>query len=238
MQVWASVNEADIGRIHVGLPVTFTCDAFPKDAFQGNVYQIRLNATMTQNVVTYTVVVVTDNSDGKLLPYLTANLQFQIDKRPDVLLVPNAALRWKPSGEQQVVPDARAALRLASAGGGKDRSKAKSDDKDKAKTKAKGGDKDKAQASAKSSGEPKTAKPAKDREERGRVWVKEGDYVRPIDVRLGNTDGSNTEANGDDLKEGMEAVIGEVTAADLNSDTTNPFAPKMFGKNGATKPRQ
>ena len=51
---------------------------------------------MTQNVVTYTVVVATDNSDGKLLPYLTANLQFEIDQRSDVLLVPNAALRWKP----------------------------------------------------------------------------------------------------------------------------------------------
>ena len=51
---------------------------------------------MTQNVVTYTVVVATDNSDGKLLPYLTANLQFEVEQHDDVLLVPNAALRWKP----------------------------------------------------------------------------------------------------------------------------------------------
>ena len=96
IQVWASVNEADIGRIHVGMPVSFTCDAFPKTTFRGTVCQIRLNATITQNVVTYTVVVVTDNSDGKLLPYLTANLQFEVDPHHDVLKVPNAALRWKP----------------------------------------------------------------------------------------------------------------------------------------------
>ena len=100
IQVWASVNEADIGRIHVDLPVRFTVDAYPGEVFRGKVAQIRLNATMTQNVVTYTVVVVTDNLDGKLLPYLTANLQFEIEQHTDVLLVPNAALRWKPRPEQ------------------------------------------------------------------------------------------------------------------------------------------
>ena len=62
--------------------------------------QIRMNAQMTQNVVTYTVIVTTDNSDGKLLPYLTANVQFEVDQRSDVLLVPNAALRWMPEAEQ------------------------------------------------------------------------------------------------------------------------------------------
>lgn len=100
MQVWASVNEADIGRIHVDLPVRFTVDAYPGEVFRGKVSQIRLNATMTQNIVTYTVVVTTDNSSGRLLPYLTANVQFEVDHRRDVLLVPNAALRWKPQASQ------------------------------------------------------------------------------------------------------------------------------------------
>ena len=76
MQVWASVNEADIGNIHPGQDVTFTVDAFPNRVFHGKVNKVRLNATMTQNVVTYTVEVNTDNSDGKLLPYLTANVNF------------------------------------------------------------------------------------------------------------------------------------------------------------------
>jgi HlyD family secretion protein len=100
MQVWASVNEADIGRIHVDMPVQFTVDAHQGQTFLGKVTQIRMNATMTQNVVTYTVIVTTDNSSGKLLPYLTANVQFEADKRSNVLLAPNAALRWKPQASQ------------------------------------------------------------------------------------------------------------------------------------------
>jgi HlyD family secretion protein len=100
MQVWASVNEADIGHIRVDMPVRFTVDAHSGETFHGKVTQIRMNATMTQNVVTYTVVVTTDNPDGKLLPYLTANVQFEVDQRSDVLLVPSAALRWKPQSSQ------------------------------------------------------------------------------------------------------------------------------------------
>ena len=96
IQVWASVNEADIGRIKVGGPATFTVDAFPGKVFHGVVSQIRLNATMVQNVVTYTVVVDTDNPGGKLLPYLTAQTDFLVAKRKNVLMVPNAALRWVP----------------------------------------------------------------------------------------------------------------------------------------------
>ncbi len=100
LQVWASVNEADIGRLVVGQPVTFSVDAFPGETFHGKVQQIRLNASMTQNVVTYTVVVDADNSRRKLLPYLTASLKFEVSRIDNVLLVPNAALRWKPKTEQ------------------------------------------------------------------------------------------------------------------------------------------
>lgn len=96
VQVWASVNEADIGRIRLGQPVRFSVDAFPGEEFRGEVTQIRLNATMTQNVVTYTVVVTTENPGAKLLPYLTATLRFETGRRSNVLLVPNTALRWQP----------------------------------------------------------------------------------------------------------------------------------------------
>src|SRR5207253_327322 len=106
LQIWTSVNEADIGQIHPGQPVSFTVDAHPSEKFRGMVSQIRLNATMTQNVVTYTVVVDCDNASGKLLPYLTANVQFEVSNRPNVLEVPNAALRWRPRPEQ-VTPEAR-----------------------------------------------------------------------------------------------------------------------------------
>ncbi len=106
MQVWVSVNEADIGSIHAGEPATFTVDAMPGRTFHGQVGKIRLNASMTQNVVIYTVEVNTDNSSGALLPYLTANVVFQVAKRSNVLLVPNAALRWNPP-QGQSAPAAR-----------------------------------------------------------------------------------------------------------------------------------
>lgn len=100
MQVWASVSEADIGRLRVGMPVHFTVDAFPEEVFRGEVAQIRLNASMSQNVVTYTVVISVDNSDLKLLPYLTADVQFEVQERRDVWLAPAAALRFQPRPEQ------------------------------------------------------------------------------------------------------------------------------------------
>jgi HlyD family secretion protein len=106
MQVWVSVNEADIGNIHPGQPVNFTVDAYPGQTFTGEVGKVRLNATMTQNVVNYTVEVITDNSSGKLLPYLTANVKFLVSSRQNVLYVPNAALRWTPQ-PQQIVQDSR-----------------------------------------------------------------------------------------------------------------------------------
>ena len=99
LEIWTSVNEADIGRLKVGMPVRFSVDAYPGEYFKGTVRQIRLNASMTQNVVLYTVVVTAANDDLRLLPYLTADVRFQVEKRDDVLLVPNAALRYTPRPE-------------------------------------------------------------------------------------------------------------------------------------------
>jgi HlyD family secretion protein len=106
LEVWASVNEADIGYIKSGQNVWFTVDGYGKK-FKGVVApdQPRLNASMNQNVVTYTVVIDTDNSNLALIPYRTADLHFDVAHHKDVLLVPNTALRWQPSAE-----------RLASAG--------------------------------------------------------------------------------------------------------------------------
>ncbi|MBF0480863.1 MAG: efflux RND transporter periplasmic adaptor subunit [Desulfovibrionaceae bacterium] len=102
VQVWVSVNEADIGSITPGAPVTFTVDAFAGRTLSGVVGKIRLNATMTQNVVTYTVEINFSNGDGALLPYLTANVLFTTGRREDVLMVPNAALRFTPARGQAV----------------------------------------------------------------------------------------------------------------------------------------
>jgi HlyD family secretion protein len=112
LQVWASVNEADIGQINKGQAVRFTVDAFPKKVYRGEVAQIRLNAVMTQNTVTYTVAITTDNPDGKLLPYMTADVQFEVARRQNALLVPSAALRWRPQ-LAQVAPSHRQAFARA-----------------------------------------------------------------------------------------------------------------------------
>jgi HlyD family secretion protein len=210
MQVWVAVNEADIGKIHPGLPVTFTVDAFPGQTFRGEVGKVRLNASMTQNVVTYTVEIVTDNSTGRLLPYLTANVEFQLDRRSNVLMVPNAALRWRPSTEQ-VDPEFR-------------------------------------EASAKlvpRKGKPESgsAPPSKSREgaaaetTRVTLWVAEGGYVKPIRVRSGLSDGTNTEVQGEGLTEGMNVVTGVQTQTENKDTATNPFTPKFPPRGGAARPK-
>ena len=96
MQVSADVSESDIGRIQVGEPVRFTVDAYPERQFRGKVSQIRLNATVNQNVVTYPVIVEVPNPDMMLRPTMTANVSIDVATVKDVLRVPNAALRWKP----------------------------------------------------------------------------------------------------------------------------------------------
>lgn len=116
MQVWVSVNEADVGEIKPGMPVIFTVDAFPNREFKGSVHKIRLNATMSQNVVTYVIEVGTDNSDGTLLPYLTANVKFILASRANVLRAPNSAFRYAPDASllppDTAVPECSAGERL------------------------------------------------------------------------------------------------------------------------------
>ncbi len=205
MKVWASVNEADIGQVHVGQPVTFTVDAYPGETFNGEVSLIRYNATMTQNVVTYTVEIVTDNSSGKLLPveqgklprggadappgkllpYLTAHLKVEVGRKENVLLIPNAALRWQPA-PQQVAPSARA---------------------DYFRPRKRG---------------------EKDGADQGMVWVPDNGYVRPVRIKVGLTDGTSTEMIQGELEEGTDVVTNDArpaAGAPAGDGTTNPFAP-------------
>jgi HlyD family secretion protein len=97
MQIDANFAEADIGSISVGLPARFSVDAFPDRNFEGTVRQIRLNPTIQQNVVTYDVVIDVDNPGQTLLPGMTAYVSIAVAERKDALLVPNAALRFKPA---------------------------------------------------------------------------------------------------------------------------------------------
>ena len=97
MQIHANFAEADIGNIRIDQTVHFTVDAFPGRHFQGNVMQVRLNPTTQQNVVTYDVVINMDNPEQILLPGMTAYVSIAVAERKNALLVPNAALRYKPS---------------------------------------------------------------------------------------------------------------------------------------------
>lgn len=97
MQIHANFAEADIGSIRVGQAVKFTVDAFAGKNFQGEVQQIRLNPTTLQNVVTYDVVVNVDNPEQLLMPGMTAYVNIAVNERKQVLVVPNAALRFKPA---------------------------------------------------------------------------------------------------------------------------------------------
>jgi HlyD family secretion protein len=208
IQVWVSVNEADIGSISEGQPATFTVDAYPNQVFHGKVDQVRLNATMTQNVVTYTVAINTDNKDGKLLPYLTANAQFQIGRRHDVLMVPSTALHWSPR-PNQIAPDFR------QRSGHRERSEiAGPPQTGRIAPESRQGSASRDHAS-------EIAGP------RGTVWVAAGRFVRPLRVKTGLTDGANTEVEGGDLTEGLRVVVGESAGKAEeapSSEDRNPFA--------------
>jgi HlyD family secretion protein len=100
MQIDTSFAEADIGRIKVSQIGKFNVDAFPNKNFEGIVKQIRLNPTNTANVVTYDVVISVDNPEQLLLPGMTAYVNINFAKHENVLLVPNAALRYRPKNEE------------------------------------------------------------------------------------------------------------------------------------------
>jgi len=187
MQIWVSVNEADVGRIKIGASASFTCSAFPGRRFEGKVAQVRLNATMTQNIVIYTVVVNTENPDKVLLPYLTASVDFVVRKETNSLLVPNAALRWSPPSLAQITPEVRAKIQ------------------------------------ADPPGDSNTSKPASG-ETRGVVWLEDGDYARPVEVKVGATDGVNTAITSDTLQEGTQVVTG-ASAEGTKATGSNPFLP-------------
>ena len=116
MRIDSSFAEADIGRIKEGQQVRFTVDAFPNRSFTGEVQQIRLNSTVTQNVVTYNVRVSLQNPEQILLPGMTAYVSIAVDGRDDVLMVPNAALRFKPAGTEEKAAGDDPAANGASAG--------------------------------------------------------------------------------------------------------------------------
>src|SRR3954452_22270396 len=113
MQVLANIDEADVGRMRPGQAVTFRVDAFPTETFNGTVQQVRLQPAVVQNVVTYSTVIAVPNTDLKLKPGMTANVNIEVAHKQNVLRIPSAALRFRPTEDmfqvlnQEMPPEAR-----------------------------------------------------------------------------------------------------------------------------------
>ncbi|HWY87556.1 MAG TPA: HlyD family efflux transporter periplasmic adaptor subunit, partial [Gemmataceae bacterium] len=182
--VYASVDEADIGLVaeaqRAGLPVRFTVDAYPDDLFVGKIYQIRMNSTTTQNVVTYPVIVSAANPDLQLRPGMTANISFQVGQRTDKLRIPNAALRFFPQRDQ-VRPEDRKLLEGA----------IQQEEVD-----------EQAVRSAEEKAESRRLR------NRRHVWVRDGEFLRAVQVITGLSDSKNTELVSGNLQDGQKLVTG------------------------------
>jgi HlyD family secretion protein len=115
MQIDTSVDEADIGKVRVGQPAVFTVDAYPETQFRGVVAQVRNAPIITQNVVTYDVVITVENKDLKLKPGMTANVNVEVMRKDNVLKIPSAALRFRPktAGEGAKTPTVGAQRRIS-----------------------------------------------------------------------------------------------------------------------------
>lgn len=188
MFVYASVDEADIGQISaaqkLGRPVRFTVDAYRGDLFEGKVHQIRRNSTTTQNVVTYPVVIKAPNTELKLMPGMTANITFHIESKENVLRVPIAALRYFPPAAQ-IRPEDRHLVDTVPVASAESGKKTSADEK---------------------------ADQANKRRHR-RVWVKDGELLRAVEVSLGLIENQYAELVSGDLVEGQEVIIGTENSA-------------------------
>ena len=197
MQIWTSVNEADIAKVQPGQEVRYTVDALPNETFTGTVNKIRPNATMSSNVVTYIVEVDIENPDRKLLPYMSANANFIVKEVKDCLLVQDAAFDFTPE-EQYVAPSAVDALKRGSRRKG-----------------AMGGGAMPARP-AMEGAEPGAGMPARPMMEEGftpaMLWVQGKDkLLTPVRVLRGESDGTRSVVKpmpGETLEDGLEVVTG------------------------------
>lgn len=215
MQVQASVDEGDIGNVKVGEHVTFTVDAYPNDVFTGTVAQIRLQPTTTQNVVEYTVIINVPNPGMKLLPGMTANLTILVASADDVLKVPTTALRFMPPSQYmgqlaKAIPDSvREKFRQRfqqsrSQNGGAGGPGA--------------GNGSFGQAGGGTNYQNRDLNPGS----YFMVWVLDGKQLKAVRVRIGLSDGTSTQVEGN-LEPGEQVVVGMLSSGSGSQAQTNPF---------------
>lgn len=226
MQILVSVDESDIGDIHEGQEARFTVQAYPDEHFTGVVKQVRLQSKSQENVVNYTVVVEVSNPEKKLLPGMTATVEFILAQAKDVLTVPNAALRFRATTAMQ--EQVRSEMQQGASG----RGAAVTDS-----TRVPGG------AVATAEGRGQGARGAGRGQAAGgaqsggftQLWyLDDAGTLRVARARTGLTDGQVTEITAPDLKDGME-VIAAVTdggSAAPAASNANPFEPQQGGRGG------
>lgn len=199
MQILASVDESDIGIIEEGQAVRFSVQAHQNETFTGTVRQVRLQSTTQENVVNYTVVVEVENPDGKLLPGMTATVDFLTGSAENVLMVPNAALRFRAT--EAMTAEVRE--RRAASPGGADSARAQRP------------------AAANQGGNGAGATRPRNV---AMLWYLDQDGVLATSrVRTGMTDGQKTEIEGRDLADGMRVIV-SVSASDAaGTSATSPF---------------
>jgi HlyD family secretion protein len=208
MQVQADVDQSDIGRVQVGQTARFTVDAYPDEEFQGKISQIRLNATVNQNVITYPVILEVPNPEEKLRPQMTANVSIEVAQVKDVLRVPNAALRFRPT---DVKEEGR---RSSGAGAGAFERRT---------APAAGGSGGFAAAAGQFGAAVAGGKPAKGTQT---VYVQIGEgRLKLVQIRTGISDGRFTQVVSGEIKPGEEVVIGQATTR--SEQTSLPIGGRM-----------
>jgi len=227
MQVLTNIDEADIGRVKEGQEASFSVDAFPDRPFRGKVSQIRLSPQTVQNVVTYPVLLDVANPELRLRPGMTANVSVPVDRREDVLRVPNAALRFRPDPadlEDGGKKDAKKAARPSEARTAEAAGAPAGDAADGARSsRAAGGERagrsggnGGGRPGAGFSGRPGAGRPGPSREADVYVELPTG-KLRAVHVKTALTDGNVTAIEGDGLKDGDEVILGLATAKAMAS---------------------
>jgi HlyD family secretion protein len=213
MQILASVDESDIGLIEERQPVRFTVQAYPNERFTGRVQQVRLQSTTTENVVNYTAVVDVDNPDGKLLPGMTATVDFLTGSAEDALTVPNAALRFRPT-EAMLAEVAGRESNVAT--GERDTTRR--------------------QVAATAGGTVAPRDSASIGARTGRAaniatlwYIDPAGNLATTRVRTGLTDGQRTEVRGEGLTEDMRIIVGITQASNADGGATSPFQTQPQG---------
>jgi HlyD family secretion protein len=244
MQILASVDESDIGAISQGQSVRFSVQAYPNEHFTGEVKQVRLQSKTTENVVNYTVVVRVPNSSGKLLPGMTATLDFLTGTASNELLVPNAALRFRPTEEMRAEVFARLQeQRQANGGEGRGQmfgrpgaegaaGSAPPVTADGPPAGRSGGGQLSGRGGANGAGGPGGAGPGLRVRGQGAtlLWfLDEKGQLTMSPVRTGLTDGQRTVVHSPRIKEGMQVIIAVNTPAQASNAAANPFGGGGFG---------